>query len=1217
VPVLAPLAVLALAALILGGVLLSGCSGGASSEPDPGPAVDTVELADPGQEAEPTEVVPDGVDPACVEKPVLIINDPVANALKKGKPKIKLQLAHSCGVATLREHVKFPTGVKSRHGVDLGTVLIDEVTVSDPMAEDNDDLRLPIVFPSGAVDSEGHDLAGDEVPDGPVMLLITAVSACAACPVETRKGVKVVLDNHGPTVHLIRPDLEKTPCMKDQLAIEFWVEDAVAGLDKGTELAPDPVTVTVAVDDEPVATPLATQATADSPFGIIHYLDTVVGGSVTLSISLEDALGNETDFTLEVCVELLPRFRVVQKVGPRDESDQYLAIQTNWIDYGKFKLDGVQTPLVFLGTSDGVFASPLTEKGMPLHFKQLTKQPTDFVRAVPSRKGYPYALVVVEAATDGDGYQLSVYEDPYSVDGHPVVPDVVEGAEVIEGTEVVSDVEVSSAAELDVEVSDADTAEVQGPLVYDWGRRVESHRLRDAPTAEWMGDLIGTAWEDGGAYDAVIGTADPVIGLQIYEGNDDPALVDADGDQLWFKDAPTEIQGVDLASSIAVADADGDGLLDITLGRSVSGSFAGFKQTRQYEPGRFTWAQNYPAPASMAGVAVAHLAFDEDGSDKVPEIVAVSPDNEGNFVEVFQRVTSGFSTAHPYEPRPTFREADASFRPSTLLAKYPCQVMVTDFEPNAPDHLLDIVAVNRDSGNVTLLPSYATGVNFQVDLAEALYYNVGANPFRVWSFDLDQDGCPDLLTSHLGTVAYSWIRNPGCNGQTMRAALDSPTPPGGKPGERMTPIFFGVDDIDLQPNAYDDAVVLTESIVVEEEKGPQYPLWFYRSRGTKGDGVQSLPVEGGLLPPNHKGTPTDLEVGNVTKSANPDAVLSFLTPGAEIDPDYPEAVTLTSKDALAVMYWSTTGGPSGSGGFLPLYDPTAAADAGLPKGPAFYADPVAIALGHTVKPFDPDVLDVVTVHTNTTKHPSVLASYQANTGTVGAELTLRDSKLGGDGGPTLGPVDAVMGSLLSAHNQLNDVLVASTENQEVGLFLGTNAGKFSDGLPAFGVGQIPLAIEPVDWNNDGFLDVAVLVSDNLAVAYWNEGAGVFEPPVFFYGENPLASLSDPKDQDAVRGLVDMMVTDANYDCLEDLVVINKSRSEVLVFSSKGKKIPGDDGPPLRPTAFSTGAGPIRLAKGRFNDDPCDDIAVLNAEGQSFTTLINERCVDGQPPVECP
>ena len=1205
VPVLAPLAVLALAALILGAVLLSGCSGGESSEPDPGPAVDTVELTDPGQEAEPTEVVPDGVDPACVEKPVLIINDPVANALKKGKPKIKLQLAHSCGVGTLREHVKFPAGVKSRHGVDLGTVLIDEVTVSDPMAEDNDDLRLPLVFPSGAVDSEGHDIAGDEVPDGSVMLLITAVSACAGCPVETRKGVKVVLDNHGPTVHLVRPDLEKTPCMKDQLAIEFWVEDAVAGLDKGTELAPDPVKITVAVDDTEVATPLATQATADSPFGIIHYLDTVADGSVTLSISLEDALGNQTDFTLEVCVELLPRFRVVQKVGPRDDSDNYLPLQTRWVDYGKFKLDGVQTPLIFLGTSGGVYASALTDKGLPLHFEQLTNLGTEFVRAVPSRKGYPYALVVVQSSADGEGFELAVYEDPYSVDGHPEPPQVAEGAVVVEALEV-SEVSETAAEVLDaVDVTDA------GPPVYDWGRKVETHVLKGAATAAWMGDLIGEAWNDGGAYDAIVGTIDPTTGQQIYEGNDDPALVDGDGDQVWFKETPIEIQAVDLTESIAVADVDGDGLADITVGRTVSGSFTGFKQTRQYEPGRFTWAQNYPASKGMSGVAVANLVF-EGTEHKIPELVAVTPDKEGNFIEVFSRVTSGISMAHTYAPKATFRAPDGSFTAQTLLAKYPCQVMVTDFEPANPAGLLDVVAVNRESGNVAVLPSYATGVNFQIDLAEVVYYNVGADPFRVWSYDLDQDDCPELIAAHTGSVAYSWIRNPHCAGQDMRAALDSPMPPGNKPGERLVPVFFEAGDIDLQANANDDVVVLSESIPIDQVA--RFALWFYKSRGAL-DGVQSLGVQAGLLPSNFKTSPTDLALGNVAKSTNPDVLVSFTTPGNIVDPDYIDDPGPATKDAISVMYWSTTAGADG--GFVPLYDPTAAPDAGLPKSPPFYADPVDIVLGHVVKPFNPDVLDVVTVHTDTKDHPTVLASYEANSGT-GAELTRREIKLGGDdGGPTYGPVAATMASVLSATTtKLQDVLVASTVNQEVSIFIGTNAGNFSDGLPAFGAGTEPLKIATVDWNHDGFLDVAVLTADNLAVAYWNCASQVFEPPVFFYGENAAISLTEAKDKDVAKGLVDLLVTDANYDCLDDLVVLNKARSELLVFSSKGKKQPGDDGPPLRPTAFSTGAGPVRLAKGHFNDDPCDDLAVLNQAGQSFTTLISERCVDGQAPVTC-
>jgi hypothetical protein len=706
----------------------------------------------------------------------------------------------------------------------------------------------------------------------------------------------------------------------------------------------------------------------------------------------------------------------------------------------------------------------------------------------------------------------------------------------------------------------------------------------------------------------VIGTEDPTTGLQIYAGDD--------GLERWFSAVPIdEVAGVDKTVTIVVADMDGDGLKDITVGREPTGEFKGFKQTRQYEEGKFAWTQNHIPDcgdadganvADMTGLAVAELL----GGDEVPEVVAVSA--KLSTVAVLQRDKSGLTMGDTYACLPQAFAAQGAFQQLLLLGSEPGKVLVTDLDR---DGLSELVVLNKGSGNVAVLEDYAPEATlFQVAESKVVYYNVGPDPFRVWRFDQDQDGCDDLLVIHEGSAVYSWLRNPACDGNLV-AAVDSPCPiDPNDPGGRLAPFELGVDDIDLKPDAFDDVVLLTETINVPDAVGkpvPYYPLWFYASRTQGGDGIVSTAEGAGLLPPEYAWSVTDFALGNVAKTSHPDVLVAFSAPvDTPTDDDPPddvpeEAKEPLSRNAIAAMYWA---------GDDDMFLPVPAIDT-VP----FYAEPVAIALGdvHSLTP--DNMVDFVTVHAekgvpgSEGYRPPRVASYQVNASGTGAPFLKRDTKVGEPDGVGNGPIDAVMGPVTPLGDELNDVLVVNRQNQDVSVYMGTNQGLFADAFPAFGLGVEPLAVELVDWNADCFLDVAILTADNLAVAYWNDIAEVFEPAAFFYADDEAISLGVKND--AVKGAVELLVSDTNHDCRDDLVVLNKSRSQVHVFVSSGTKAPGV-ARPIPPVAFPTGSGPIRLAKGDLNGDACEDLAVLNGKGESITVLISGNCVACTPPVDC-
>lgn len=1190
-----------LAALLFGVVLLSGCSGTTNGSPDDVPGTDLQDTLDQAGEPE--------LDAADLEasetvspptKPKVVIQSHKTGDVIEGRPRVKVEATHPCGIASVSVKLSWPSSssAKSADGAPLGSILWKECPNTD-LSKTQFECRMDdtSTFPEGAHDKDDHDISGDKVPDGPVTLVVVATSACDEGPTAGLAGVGVVLDNHGPTIHLISPTGDEKDCRTDELRIELWIEDQVSGLADAE--------INVSVDDERVATPDPKDATKQNPFVILHHLEGITDGAVTVVVTATDKNGNESEVQVEVCVALAPAYRIVQKVGPKDENNEFLSNAIRWIDFGVFEFDGDDEAVVLLATSGGVYASKLTPQGLPKNFEQLTNRQAEFVRAVPSRaadKDYPFALVVVEQLPSGDA-GLVVYEDPYSVDGHPAAV-VAEGAEVVEDAEVV-----------DAVADGADAVEPE-PIVYDFGLVVETNVIKGSLIAVWMGDLVGADAADGGAPDVVIGTQDSTTGLQIYQGDD--------GLERWFSEGPVdEVAGVDLTATLAVADMDGDGLKDITIGRQAGGEFKGFKQTRQYDEGRFAWTQNYipscNAPsgtlgvADMNGLAVADL-LDGDGV-AVPEIVAVSATL--STVSVFRREMIGLPMAHRYTCLPTaFAIQGGTFAPDLLLGAEPRQVLVTDVNG---DDLQDLVVVNQGSGNVAVLPSYVNGEAFQVDESKVVYYNVGPDPYRAWLFDQDQDGCNDLLVAHEGVGTYSWLRNPGCDGNLV-AAVDSPCPPDpAKAGARLTPLELGVDDVDLKPDAFDDVVLLTQTIGVEEAAGDNqtqtvkhYPLWLYASRTTGGDGVESTARQVGLLPAEFSTGVNDFALGNVAKSSHPDVLVAFATPSEPPTEETDETPTTdepVSRYAIAAMYWSS----QGEGSFAPLI--AAATGAGTV---AFNPDPVAIALGRVSNQTPANMVDFVTVHaekgapSSEDYRPPRVVSYQVNSSGTGAPFIERDKKEGAVDGVGPGPVDAVLGPVTAFDNPLNDVLVVNRQNQDVSLFQGTDQGLFGDAIPAFGLGADPLAINLVHWNDDCFLDIAILTADNLVIAYWNVDAGAFEP-AFFYGLDEATSLGSKAD--AVKGAVELLVSDTNHDCRDDLVVLNKNRSQVYVFTSSGAKAPGE-ARPIPPVAFPTGSGPIHLAKGNLNGDQCEDLAVLNGRGQSVTVLISGNCVTCTPPVDC-
>jgi len=554
--------------------------------------------------------------------------------------------------------------------------------------------------------------------------------------------------------------------------------------------------------------------------------------------------------------------------GPVDACGAFLATELRWIDFLRATEGSEQVSRLLAATGEGIFVSDVGSDGGPLAFAKVTSAPVEYARFVRSREGRAYALCSVEQV--GEAWFLRVYE---------------------------------------------------------LSRLVEEHAIVGTPTAAWSGDLLGASRVDGGATDVVVGTDASASGLQIFKGCEGS---DGDLPACWFEAGSTTLPGVAGVETIAVGDMDGDGLADLTAGPAGGAGGVGFVQALQTTPGGFGWPQVHVptsgAPgfkaAGLAGLALAELIDEQEGLPRVPEIVAVGRDSDN--VTVLRRVLQGAPIAQSYEAvETTFADGASPFGPTFLVGSRPTFVVVADV---GQDALPDLVVVDEGSENVVVAPSYVVGSAFQLATSNATYYHVGPQPYRAWAFDLGGRGCPDLLVAHRGSGAYSRLRNPFCDERLLVASIDVPAAVDpADPSRRLVPLRFAVADVDLKPEAFDDAVVVTERIDVTVDVDPstgqpilekRLPLWLYRSRGAYGAGVAPNPIDAGSVPAEYAGVLTDFALGNVAKTDHPEAILTFRTPAAP--PPLAAGEPVAAPEGLAVLAYETTGMPHS---FVPLTQP--------------------------------------------------------------------------------------------------------------------------------------------------------------------------------------------------------------------------------------------------------------------------------------------------------
>jgi Flp pilus assembly secretin CpaC len=194
--------------------------------------------------------------------------------------------------------------------------------------------------------------------------------------------------------------------------------------------------------------------------------------------------------------------------------------------------------------------------------------------------------------------------------------------------------------------------------------------------------------------------------------------------------------------------------------------------------------------------------------------------------------------------------------------------------------------------------------------------------------------------------------------------------------------------------------------------------------------------------------------------------------------------------------------------------------------------------------------------------------------------------------------------------QNDDVVLVNQTSGTISILLGNGDGTFVEASNSpITVGKLPSAVVVADFNNDGFLDLAVTNSgDNTLSLFRGNGDGTFTPfpasPFLLTNTAPIAE-TDPVAM--VSGFFGNAVNQSNE---QDLAIVNKTSNNVTILltivDSKGNvtfaEAPG--------SPIAVGASPVALTTGDFNADGVADLVVVNEQDNTISVLLGSVNANG-------
>jgi Bacterial type II and III secretion system protein/FG-GAP-like repeat len=194
--------------------------------------------------------------------------------------------------------------------------------------------------------------------------------------------------------------------------------------------------------------------------------------------------------------------------------------------------------------------------------------------------------------------------------------------------------------------------------------------------------------------------------------------------------------------------------------------------------------------------------------------------------------------------------------------------------------------------------------------------------------------------------------------------------------------------------------------------------------------------------------------------------------------------------------------------------------------------------------------------------------------------------------------------------QPDDVVLVNNTSNNISILLGNGDGTFVEAPNSpIAVGKSPTSVVVADFNNDGFLDIAVTNSaDNTLSVFRGNGDGTFTQ----FPASPflLTNTASIAETGAVAMTAGFFGNAVNQNNEMDLAIVNKTSNNVtiLLTSVDGNLNVRFTEAPNSPIAVGT--APTAIATGDFNADGVTDFAVVNQSDNTVSVFLGSANANG-------
>ncbi len=251
-------------------------------------------------------------------------------------------------------------------------------------------------------------------------------------------------------------------------------------------------------------------------------------------------------------------------------------------------------------------------------------------------------------------------------------------------------------------------------------------------------------------------------------GSDDVTILKNNGAGNFFEPTSSPEPGGDEPASVAAADFDGDGDVDLVVGNQASDDLTFMRNSGT---ANFVQPATSPEASGANPVSVAPADFDHDGDADLA---------------ITNNVASGAVTILKNNGLGNFNQPGSS---PEAAGSNPASVAAGDLDGDLDP---DLAVANISSGNVTILKNNGNGnFNQPASSPEA----VGSSPLSVAAADLDGDLDLDLAVANFNDANVTILKNTGAGNFSQPAS--SPEFVGLQPSSVAAADFDGDGDVDL------------------------------------------------------------------------------------------------------------------------------------------------------------------------------------------------------------------------------------------------------------------------------------------------------------------------------------------------------------------------------------------------------------------------------------